>query len=280
MKQLLLLLTLLILTNPATARPWHYNLLDDLEKTGDVVKANDDSDMQMTFDVTYPYWMVRYQLRRVLEDSRVGFESETGDARQAFVGSRWFINSVDGAANFFSGIDQVRVKFDGRVVNVGPGQTRLILAGRLQVQKSNNNRGWVDKSEREIRNSVREIAASTFLRCRYPTELALRQSVAEDYKTLGKHLGKDNYELPPRQNLSQAEAAEHLKFSWCAHQDCLEMPEASSKFCLDHKPEAQPIVVESPSSVADEIRKLKQLLDDGLINQEQFETQKAKLLGE
>lgn len=276
-RQILIFISTLLLTLPCQAKPWHYGLLEDLEKTGDIVQITDDSDMQMTFDVNYPYWLVRYELRRVLEDSKLGLDSETGDSRQAFLESRWFINSVDGAANFFSGIDQVRVKLDGRVVNLGNGGSRLILAARLQVQDSNNNRGWVDKSEREMRNSVREFATTTFLRCRFPTEGVLRQSVGEDYIKLGQRHGKKDYELPPRQMISMEEAAKDLSYSWCSEKGCLDMPTSDSKYCLDHKPE--PIVVESdPPSVADEIRKLKALLDDGLITQEEFDGQKARLL--
>jgi len=270
---------LLILAAPCYAKPWHYRLLEDLKTVGDVVAISDDSDMQMTFDVTYPYWLVRYQLRQVMEDSKIGFDTESGNGEQAYLESRWFTNSVDGVANFFSGIDQARVRFEGRVVNIGPNQTRLILASRLQVQASNNNRGWVDKSEREMRNIVREMATTTFLRCRYPTELAIRQSVGEDYIKLKKRQGKKGYELPPRQRVSMSEVADRLKFSWCAQDDCLEMPIEGAQHCARHKPTPKPVVVETqPTSVADELRKLKELADDGVITAEEFEAQKRKLL--
>jgi len=51
----------------------------------------------------------------------------------------------------------------------------------------------------------------------------------------------------------------------------IEIEKLTTEIKKNHEPQ-------SPSSVSDELVKLKKLLDDGIINQEEFDTQKKKLL--
>ena len=260
MNRIILAGLLLLLALPALAKPYHYPLLEDLQKQGDVGDVTDNSDMEMTFELNYPYWLGRYKTKRLFEVSQFGLESYEGEDsdEQAYVTSRWKVRSVDGAANFISGIDQARIKMEARLVNQGPKKTSLILSGRLQTQKDSRH-GWADQSTREMRNPLREFGTAIALCCRYPETLINQESVREDYKD-GKKLGKKGYEMPPKDT---GYAREDIDKDYAA--------------ALAEQAESEP----TPAlSVADELRKLKELLDEGVLTPEEFESQKQKLLGD
>lgn len=74
-----------------------------------------------------------------------------------------------------------------------------------------------------------------------------------------------------------------LSYSWVELENAIEagelkIPEPYASKIKAMNPTAQPVVVQQKLSVADELKKLKDLLDAGVITKEEFETQKKKLL--
>ena len=111
--------------------------------------------------------------------------------------------------------------------------------------------GWVDRSERLAREYIWIAASSTGVSTRYPGNKEIFKPLLTDYKS-GKRHGVKGYELAPRQSAQKP----------------VEISPVNGQ--------TQP--TSGGPSLAEEIKKLKELLDAGAITQDEYEAAKAKLL--
>lgn len=66
---------------------------------------------------------------------------------------------------------------------------------------------------------------------------------------------------------------------WCEINEALEAGEVITPITQAKKAEQnQPIVIQQATSKADELKKLKELLEEGILTQEEFDTEKQKIL--
>lgn len=248
MKYLSLLL-LFLLTQPILAEPFYMSVARDLEKTGDIASHSDDSDMRMTWVYNHPAWLVEEGLRVFLEDGSYGLERAEKSRSDTYLESRWLVKSRDIPFQLI-GVDQIRTRLTARVKPLTEDKTEVVMAVELQVQDRDRiNSGWVDRSERLAREYVWMMASSAGVSCRYPGNKPIFATLQTDYSK-GKRHGEKGYELPPREVAKKPENAP-------------DPPAAGGT---------------STPSLAEEIKKLKDLLDTGAITQEEYDLAKAKLL--
>jgi len=248
MKNLAVLLLLFWLSRPVLAEPFYMSVARDLEKTGDIASHSDDSDMRMTWVYNHPAWLVEEGLRVFLEDGSYGLERTEKGRSDTYLESRWLVKSRDIPFQLI-GVDQIRTRLTARIKPLTEDKTEVVMTVELQVQdREQINSGWVDRSERLAREYVWMMASSAGVSCRYPGNKPIFATLQADYSK-GKRHGEKGYELPPRE--------------------------------VAKKPEAPPATNGTTApSLAEEIQKLKELLDTGAITQEEYNLAKAKLLSQ
>lgn len=226
----------------------------DLEKVGDIASHSDDMDMRMTWVYNHPAWLVEEGLRVFFEDGEYGMEKiERG--RDVFMESRWLVQDRKQVPFTLMGADQIRTRLTARIKALEESKTQVLFTVELQVQdKERISSGWVDRSERLAREYIWIAASSTGVSTRYPNNPAIFGVLIEDYRKKGKRHGVGGYELPPRQEAKR--------------------PPASASPAGE-----SPSAVPSGSSLADELKKLKELFDAGALTEEEYQAAKARLLG-
>lgn len=250
MKYVLWAIALFCLANPVSAKSWYDNLLDDLATVGDINSLKNDSDMQMSVNIGYPKWMVGDATKTILKATTWGLEESTETDEEYFYQSRWHVKSLGALQSMAIGAEQVRSRLLVRLVDDGP-LTKAVFYGRVQFQKS---RGWEDTSVRQIRDEIRPMIAYVTLASRFSGNRPRANVVVMDYKENKKRHGKKEYSIPDPIVASAPEPK----------------PEPRST--------TQP--VPAPTSTADELLKLKSLLDSGALTQDEFDAEKRKLLGQ
>ena len=247
------LLTLfLLLSLPALAEPYYMSIARDLEKTGDIASHSDDSDMRMTWVYNHPQWLVEEGLRVFLEDGEYGLEKVEKARSDTYMESRWLVQGRKQIPFTLLGADQIRTKLSARIKSLEENKTEVVFNVALQVQdKERISSGWVDRSERLAREYIWIAASSTGVSTRYPGNKEIFKPLLADYKS-GKRHQVNGYELAPRQSAQK--------------------PVETSPVNGQTQPSS------GAPSLAEEIKKLKELLDAGAITQEEYEAAKAKLL--
>ena len=253
MRHLATLLLALTLTTAAIAEPYYMSIARDLEKTGDIASHKDDMDMRMTWVYNHPAWLVEEGMRVFLEDGEYGLEKTERGRSDVYMESRWLVQDRKQVPFTLMGADQIRTKLTVRIKPLTENKTEMLATIELQVQdKERIASGWVDRSERLAREYIWIAASSTGVSCRYPGNDAIFTTLIDDYRKKGKRQGEKGYELPPRQVAKKPETRPDSP------------PPASGT---------------SPApSMADELKKLKELLDAGAITPEEYETAKQKVI--
>lgn len=180
----------------------------------------------------------------------IASHSDDSDMRMTWVYNHpaWLVKSRDLPFQLI-GVDQIRTRLTARIKPLTEDKTEVVMTVELQVQdREQINSGWVDRSERLAREYVWMMASSAGVSCRYPGNKPIFATLQADYSK-GKRHGEKGYELPPRE--------------------------------VAKKPEAPPATNGTTApSLAEEIQKLKELLDTGAITQEEYNLAKAKLLSQ
>lgn len=241
---------LLMLTLQACAEPYYMSVARDLEKAGDIASHSDDQDMRMTWVYNHPAWLVEEGLRVFFEDGEYGLEKvERG--RETYMVSRWLVQDRKQVPFQLLGVDQLRTRLTARVKPLESAKTQVVLTVELQVQdKDRISSGWVDRSERLAREYIWIAASSAGVSTRYPGNKEIWNTLLKDYRENGKRHGEDGYQLPPREQAKQPAPAANDSGS----------------------------VPTTGSSLADELKKLKALLDAGALTPEEYKAAKEKLL--
>lgn len=253
MRRFLILLLTFLAFLPASAEPYYMSIARDLEKAGDIASHSDDMDMRMTWVYNHPAWLVEEGVRVFFEDGEYGLEKTERNKSDVFMESRWLVQDRKQVPFTLMGADQIRTKLDARIKPLGEKQTQVVFTVQLQVQdKERIASGWVDRSERLAREYIWIAASSTGVSTRYPDNKGIFDVLINDYRKKGKRHGEDGYELPPRETAQKP-------------------------------PEVTPSTPGSsggtpPASIADELKKLKDLLDAGAISPEEYQAAKDKLL--
>lgn len=230
------------------------DLARDLEKVGDIASHSDDMDMRMTWVYNHPAWLVEEGLREFLEDGEYGLEKTERGKNEVYMESRWLVQDARVVPFSLLGVNQIRTKVMGRVKPLGEDKAQIVLTVALQVQDTQRiASGWVDRSERQAREYLWMAACSTGISSRYPGNQAIFNKLIDDYKNQDKRHLVEGYELPARQVAVKPE------------------PKGAA-------PESGPAKGAAPASVADELKKLKELLDSGAINPKEYQIAKDKLL--
>lgn len=246
------LLAILWLGTPAGAEPYYMSIARDLEKAGDIASHTDDMDMRMTWVYNHPAWLVEEGLRVFLEDGEYGLEKTERGRSDVFMESRWLVQDRKQVPFTLMGADQIRTKLTARIKPLAEDRTEVLFTVQLQVQdKERISSGWVDRSERLAREYIWIAASSTGVSTRYPGNEGIFKVLIDDYRKKGKRHGVDGYELPPREVAKEPPPRQ-------------DAPTNSSG--------------SAAPSLADELKKLKDLLDSGAITQEEYQAAKAKLL--
>ncbi len=248
-------LLLLFLSLPLAAEPYYMSIARDLEKTGDIASHKDDMDMRMTWVYNHPEWLVEEGFRNFFEDGEYGLEKLVRNKNDVYMESRWLVQHARQVPFTLRDAEQIRTMLTARIKSVGENKTEVVLTVALQVQDTNRiASGWVDRSERLAREYIWIAASSAGIVTRYPnsTETIFVQ-LATDYRKNGKRHGEKGYELPP------AEVA--VKPANTPGDTAPAAPTGSGS-----------------GSLADELKKLKDLLDAGAITPEEYQAAKAKLL--
>lgn len=242
----------LLFSVPVLAEPYYMSIARDLELTGDIASHSDDSDMRMTWVYNHPAWLVEEGLRVFLEDGEYGLEKVEKARSDTYMESRWLVQGRKQIPFTLAGAEQIRTKLSARIKPLEENKTEVVFNIALQVQdKDRISSGWVDRGERLAREYIWIAASSTGVSTRYPGNKAIFKPLLADYKA-GKRHGVKGYELPARQTAQKP-------------------------------PEQNPATGSSQpagggGSLAEEIKKLKELLDAGAITQEEYDAAKAKLL--
>ena len=180
----------------------------------------------------------------------IASHSDDSDMRMTWVYNHpaWLVKSRDLPFQLI-GVDQIRTRLTARIKPLTEDKTEVVMTVELQVQdREQIDSGWVDRSERLAREYVWMMASSAGVSCRYPGNKPIFATLQADYSK-GKRHGEKGYELPPRE--------------------------------VAKKPEAPPATNGTTApSLAEEIQKLKELLDTGAITQEEYNLAKAKLLSQ
>lgn len=249
MRYLIAVLFALLMSLGALAEPYYMSIARDLEKTGDIASHSDDMDMRMTWVYNHPAWLVEEGLRVFFEDGQYGLEKvERG--RETYMESRWLVQDRKQVPFTLLGVDQLRTRLTARVKSLESAKTQVVFTVELQVQdKDRIASGWVDRSERLAREYIWIAASSAGVSTRYPGNGAIWNVLLNDYRKNGKRHGEDGYELPPREVAKQPPP-----------------------------PAASPASSPSGTSLADELKKLKELLDAGAITPQEYKAAKEKLL--
>lgn len=252
MRYLSMLILVLLTSLCAHAEPYYMSIARDLEKTGDIASHSDDMDMRMTWVYNHPAWLVEEGLRVFFEDGEYGLEKvERG--RETFMESRWLVQDRKQVPFTLLGVDQIRTRLTARIKALEEAKTQVVFTVELQVQdKERIASGWVDRSERLAREYIWIAASSAGVSVRYPGNKGIFETLLTDYRKKGKRHGVDGYELPPREVASQPP------------------PKAEPGSGSSGAP--------AGASLADELKKLKELLDAGAISPEEYQTAKDKLL--
>lgn len=250
MRRLFAILLTLLLSQLALAEPYFMSVARDLEKTGDIASHSDDQDMRMTWVYNHPAWLVEEGLRVFFEDGQYGLEKvERG--RETYMESRWLVQDRKQVPFQLLGVDQIRTRLTARVKPLEAAKTQVVFTVELQVQDRDRiASGWVDRSERLAREYIWIAASSAGVSSRYPGNKDIWKILLADYRENGKRHGEDGYQLPPREAAQQPPP----------QKDAPAPPQAPA------------------SSLADELKKLKELLDTGAITPEEYKAAKAKLL--
>lgn len=250
MRRFLASLFLLLSCQVAWAEPYFMSIARDLEKTGDIASHSDDQDMRMTWVYNHPAWLVEEGLRVFFEDGQYGLEKvERG--RETYMESRWLVQDRKQVPFQLFGVDQIRTRLTARLKPLEPSRTQVVFTVELQVQdKDRIASGWVDRSERLAREYIWIAASSAGVSTRYPGNKAIWNILLADYRENGKRHGEDGYQLPPREAAQQPPP---------------------------QKDNPGPAQAPAPS-LADELKKLKELLDAGALTPAEYQAAKAKLL--
>lgn len=243
----------MLLSVPVLAEPYYMSIARDLELTGDIASHSDDSDMRMTWVYNHPSWLVEEGLRVFLEDGEYGLEKVEKARSDTYMESRWLVQGRKQIPFTLAGAEQIRTKLSARIKPLEENKTEVVFNIALQVQdKDRISSGWVDRGERLAREYIWIAASSTGVSTRYPGNKAIFKPLLADYKA-GKRHGVKGYELPPRQTAQK--------------------PPEQNPTTETGQPASG-----GGSSLAEEIKKLKDLLDAGAITQEEYDAAKAKLL--
>lgn len=248
-----LLVLFLFLAAPALAEPYYMSIARDLQSAGDIASHADDSDMRMTWVYNHPAWLVEEGLRVFFEDGEYGLEKVERGKTDVFMETRWLVQGRKQIPFTLAGAEQIRTKLTARIRPLDENKTEVLFNVALQVQdKERISSGWVDRGERLAREYIWIAASSTGVSTRYPGNKAIFKPLLADYKA-GKRHGVKGYELPPRETAKKPEAT------------------VGSPGASDPQGGGTP-------SLAEEIKKLKDLLDAGAITQAEYDAAKAKLL--
>lgn len=252
MRYLAVLWLALLSSLPVQAEPYYMSIARDLEKTGDIASHSDDMAMRMTWVYNHPAWLVEEGVRVFFEDGEYGLEKREAGHSDVYMETRWLVQDRRQVPFTLMGVDQLRTKLTARIKPLGENQTQVLFTVALQVQdKDSLHGGWVDRSERLAREYIWIAASSTGISVRYPGNKAIFTTLMEDYRKNKKRHGVKGYELPPRET-AQKPATK------------VETPASTG--------------TPASNSLADELKKLKDLLDAGAITPEEYAAAKAKLL--
>jgi hypothetical protein len=248
LRRFIILTIALLCSLSAQAEPYYMSIARDLEKTGDIASHTDDQAMRMTWVFNHPLWLVEEGLRTFFEDGEYGLEKiERG--RDIYMESRWLVQDRKQVPFTLMGADQIRTRLTARLKELSENTTQVVFTVELQVQdKHQTVSGWVDRSERLAREYIWIAASSTGVSTRYPGNKEIFKVLLDDYRNKGKRHGVKGYELPPRETAKQPPST---------------------------RPTNAPT---SGASLADELKKLKELLDAGAITPEEYQAAKDRLL--
>jgi hypothetical protein len=240
---------------PASAEPYYMSIARDLEKTGDIASHKDDMEMRMTWVYNHPSWLVEEGVREFFEDGEYGLEKYQPGRSDSYFETRWLVQGMNQVPFTLLGAEQIRTRLFARVKPLEENKTEVLFTVELQVQdKERISSGWVDRSERLAREYIWIAASSTGVSVRYPGNKGIFDVLIADYRKNKKRHGVKGYELPPREVAKKPE------------------PKVGD-------PTSNPGGATAPApSRAEEIKKLKDLLDAGAITPEEYEAAKAKLL--
>jgi hypothetical protein len=240
---------------PAVAEPYYMEIARDLEKTGDIASHSDDMDMRMTWVYNHPAWLVEEGLRVFFEDGEYGLEKTERGKNDVYMTSRWLVQDAKQVPWTLRDANQIRTMLTARIKPLSENQTQVLFTVALQVQDTERiASGWVDRSERLAREYIWIAACSAGVSTRYPGNEKIFETLINDYRKNNKRHGVKGYELPPREAAVKPAPTQTAEPA----------PGASS--------------APAPASLADELKKLKDLLDAGIITPEEFQVAKDKLL--
>lgn len=242
-------LVLLLFQSSASASPWHYGLLEDLQKAGSLGLARDEGDMRMSFGVNYPKKLVLEGLAANLRVAGFPLESENPESVSYF--SHWKEDTTSFGAKLATGWEKTRIRFrvDLQEDSELPRTSVTISVDFEAFERGMFNSGWRPESDRGMRDIIRQVLVNSTLYCRYPSSRHLRMSVSEDYRSKNQRVGRNGYELPAPEKWIDKSVEATKKCPFCAEtilseaikcKHCGEFLGSDSKEFIGPSPELTP----------------------------------------
>lgn len=194
MRGLVTLLAVFFLSGAVSAAPWHYGLIDDLQKAGDIGEIKDLKEFSMSFAINYPHDLIAEAVVTTLENAGFTVEQGNDDGENLFV-TDWY--EIPEGEKILWQKFRVRKQYIISLTPLENESSRLEIA---YVEQSQLYDDWELRIGSGLRNKVREIAAEMILFCRYSVSEDTRESVYNNYKKERVRVGKKDYQLPPSDN--------------------------------------------------------------------------------
>ena len=212
----LIFLSLCSLVTPAASDVrYHYPLFKKKKKTGDVASVKEHSDFKVTYELNYPFWMVRNKTIGIIEDCPFGltdYEGEEEDGRCTVI-SGYDVKPLPSGIQESTGMAESRLGLVFELVSLAPNKTSLDVTLKFDVRNSKVDPTWKPVYQRDqlFRGLVGGYAADITLACRYTINKVNQIKVREAYLA-GQRDGVAGYNLPPADPVSRDTGYSVIRF--------------------------------------------------------------------
>ena len=194
---------------------YHYPLFEDFQKSGDVAAVKEHSDFHVTYELNYPYWMVRNKTIGIVEDCPFGlvdYEGEEEDGRCVVI-SGYDVKPLPEKTQASTGMAESRLGLVFELASLAPNKTALDVTLKFDVRNSSVDPTWKPIYQRDqlFRGLVGGYAADITLACRYTVNKMNQIKVREAYRA-GKRDGVAGYKLPPADPVSRDTGYSVIRF--------------------------------------------------------------------